>query len=108
MKTDNVMVVIRNAIEGTTKVEGPMPRQQAQDWARAANGHGTGIVLSVQECDVEPAVAGRWHHGGGYLVCSTVRIAKADFDTNPAESFQSEVFDQICEVLNSSRLGPTH
>ncbi len=47
-------------------------------------------------------LTGSWHHGTGVLVCGTTRIASADFDTNPSEQFQNEMFDWICEALNAA------
>jgi hypothetical protein len=44
----------------------------------------------------------RWHHGNGVLVCGTIRIASADFDTNPSEEFKNEMFTWICETLNKA------
>jgi hypothetical protein len=48
-------------------------------------------------------LSGRWHHGNGALACGTLRVARADFDTNPSETVQAEVFDWICEVLNNAQ-----
>lgn len=42
-----------------------------------------------------------WHHGNGVLCCGTLRIATADFDTNPSEEFREEMFDWIVAKLNS-------
>lgn len=44
----------------------------------------------------------RWHHGGGYLCCGTVRIACEDFDTDPSDEFRKEMFDWIVKTLNAA------
>ena len=48
-----------------------------------------------------PLGVNRWHHGNGCLVCGDIRIAIADFDTNPSEEFKNSMFDWMCEVLNN-------
>lgn len=48
----------------------------------------------------EPTLIGRWHHGNGALCSGSLRIAQADFDTQPPREFQSKVFDEICEAMN--------
>lgn len=45
---------------------------------------------------------GRWHHGGGTLICGTLRIAREDFDTNPSDEFRKAVFDQIVRTMNDA------
>jgi hypothetical protein len=47
-----------------------------------------------------PLGTNNWHHGNGVLVCGGVRIARADFDTNPSREFQENMFDWICQTLN--------
>jgi hypothetical protein len=47
-------------------------------------------------------LTGRWHHGSGALVCGTINIARADFDTNPTKQFQDELFTWACDTLNAS------
>ena len=54
-----------------------------------------------------PLGTNRWHHGNGVLVCGTVRIATADFDTNPPQEFQTRMFDWICQTLNEEANKPT-
>lgn len=51
---------------------------------------------------MKPHLTSRWHHGNGVLVCGTIRIARADFDTNPSQQFQDDMFDWMCEVLNKA------
>lgn len=48
-----------------------------------------------------PPLIGQWHHGDGVLVCGTVRVATADFDTEPSEQFKAQMFDWMCEALNA-------
>ena len=52
---------------------------------------------------VELPLYGEWRHGGGYLCCGTLRIARESFDTTPVEGFKAEVFDWVCETLNARR-----
>lgn len=47
-------------------------------------------------------LTGEWRYGHGVLCCGTLRIARSDFDTNPSPEFQQEVFDWICDTLNSA------
>lgn len=47
-----------------------------------------------------PLGCNSWHHGNGVLVCGSIRIATADFDTNPSKEFQNQMFDWICTTLN--------
>lgn len=49
----------------------------------------------------KPPLTGRWHHGHGALVCGTINVARADFDTNPTQQFQDELFTWACETLNA-------
>jgi hypothetical protein len=42
-----------------------------------------------------------WHHGGGCLCYGTLRIARADFDTDPSPKYQQEIFDWIVKQLNT-------
>jgi len=49
---------------------------------------------------MKPPLTGRWHHGHGTLVCGTINVARADFDTNPTQQFQDELFTWACETLN--------
>lgn len=50
----------------------------------------------------EPPLTGHWHHGNGILVSGGVRIARADFDTNPSDEFAKPIFDWICQTLNKA------
>lgn len=59
-------------------------------------------MSDVDKAITQPVLIGRWHHGNGVLVCGTVRIASADFDTNPPKQFQNEMFDWMCEILNKA------
>lgn len=60
---------------------------------------GVGITAPVAQ---EPVLAGRWHHGNGILCSGSLRIAHADFDTNPPLEMQDRVFDDICKAMNAS------
>jgi hypothetical protein len=60
------------------------------------------VVMSNDTLDTNKyPTFGRWHHGNGVLCCGTVRIARADFDTEPTQKIQDEYFDHICQVLNT-------
>ncbi len=50
----------------------------------------------------KPLLTGRWHHGNGALVCGTINVARADFDTNPTQQFQDELFTWACNTLNAN------
>lgn len=45
---------------------------------------------------------GHWRHGDGNICCGTLRIAKANFDTDPTPELQTEILDWICKKLNQS------
>jgi hypothetical protein len=64
--------------------------------------HLSDIEHPEQHAKPDAPLSGDWHHGNGVLVCGTVRIAREDFDTNPAESFKTEMFDWMCETLNAA------
>lgn len=48
----------------------------------------------------EPVLLGRFHHGEGFLCSGSIRVMRADFDTNPSAEFQQQFFDWVCEVMN--------
>jgi hypothetical protein len=50
----------------------------------------------------ESPLYGKWHHGNGVLVCGSVRVAVADFDSNPSDEVKKEIFDWICKSLNNN------
>ncbi|CAG9225672.1 hypothetical protein [Burkholderia vietnamiensis] len=50
----------------------------------------------------EAPLIGRWHHGNGVLVCGTIRVAVESFDTQPSQEFMDQMFDWICETLNTA------
>jgi hypothetical protein len=54
----------------------------------------------------ERPLTGKWHHGNGFLVCGTLNIARADFDTSPSEKVKNEVFSWICDTLNNANVSP--
>lgn len=45
---------------------------------------------------------GHWHHGNGVLCAGTLRIAREDFDSNPADKVKKDIFDWMCSALNTS------
>lgn len=53
---------------------------------------------------VDPPLAGRWHHGKGFLCCGTFRIAREDWEAGvcAAPGMREEVFDWMCERLNAT------
>lgn len=59
--------------------------------------------LETQQASQQKPLHGTWYHGNGALCCGTFRIARADFDTNPTQERQTEVFDWICSVLNAAQ-----
>lgn len=58
----------------------------------------------AQAKEEEKVLESRWRHADGMLFCGTLRIAKADFDTDPSEDFKTTVFDQIVAALNAEAL----
>jgi hypothetical protein len=50
-----------------------------------------------------PVLRGEWRHSHGMIFCGTLRIAKADFDTNPHPDFCARVFDDICRTMNETQ-----
>lgn len=44
---------------------------------------------------------GRWRHSHGVICCGSLRIAQADFDTDPASEVQKQILDQLCESANA-------
>jgi hypothetical protein len=59
------------------------------------------VRLQAQLASHAPILRGRWRHSNGMIFCGTLRIAKADFDTNPSPEFCAKVFDDICNTMNS-------
>ena len=53
-----------------------------------------------------PFGGGRWRLNIGGLICCTVRVARIDFDTDPSEEFQQEVFDWVTAKLNAPTISP--
>lgn len=55
------------------------------------------------EAMLEPPLAGRWHHGKGFLCCGTFRVAREDWEAGvcAAPGMRTEVFDWICSKLNA-------
>ncbi|MGA7438605.1 MAG: hypothetical protein WBW32_10830 [Luteibacter sp.] len=52
----------------------------------------------------EPPLAGRWHHGKGFLCCGTFRIAREDWEAGvcAAPGMRAKVFDWMCARLNDA------
>lgn len=50
---------------------------------------------------LKPPLTGLWHYGNGALVCGTINVARADFDTNPTQDFQDDLFTWACDTLNA-------
>lgn len=46
-------------------------------------------------------VYGGWRHNNGYLINHTIRVARADFDTDPSEAYKQSIFDFLCEAANN-------
>lgn len=59
-------------------------------------------ALPAKAGDDEPPLAGRWHHGNGYLACGSFRVAGADWEAGvcEAENLRERVFDWVCMRLN--------
>jgi len=46
---------------------------------------------------------GEWRHNAGIICCGTLRIAQADFDTDPTEEVKKEILDWVCKTLNDEQ-----
>lgn len=46
-------------------------------------------------------LSGGWRHNNRIICNGTLRIARADFDTNPSEEFQKSLLDWMVERLNT-------
>lgn len=59
--------------------------------------------LAEHPADEPPKpLRGEWRHSNGIICCGSLRIAVADFDTQPSPEFVTEVFDWICKTMNRS------
>lgn len=47
-------------------------------------------------------LSGMWHHGNHAVVCGTVRVFRADFDTNPSAWTINDVLTWVCSTLNAA------
>lgn len=45
-------------------------------------------------------LSGKWRYNNGYLCCGTLRIFRADFDTNPSQEFIDELTGWMVAILN--------
>ena len=56
--------------------------------------------LAIAAWNAQPAPdASKWgpfRHNNGVICCGTLRIARADFDTNPSPEVQKEILDALC------------
>ncbi|NII54354.1 hypothetical protein [Luteibacter sp. SG786] len=52
----------------------------------------------------EPPLAGRWHHGNGFLCHGSFRVAREDWEAGvcAAPGMRDAVFDWMCKRLNAS------
>ena len=56
----------------------------------------------LKQSEKYPAVPrSGWRHAQGYIFCGTMRILKADFDTDPCAEVAAQYFDAICDAMNS-------
>jgi hypothetical protein len=60
------------------------------------------LPVSPVEVASSPPLLGRWHHGQGFLVSGTIRIAHWDCETNPPTEFQDQALQWICDSLNAA------
>lgn len=42
-----------------------------------------------------------WRHNQGFICCGTLRIARADFDTDPCDEVAKQYLDAICDAMNN-------
>jgi hypothetical protein len=50
-----------------------------------------------------PVLLGTWRTSNGMIFCGTLRIAAADFDTNPTDAHRDAVLQDICDTMNEWR-----
>lgn len=50
----------------------------------------------------KPPLTAEWRHNNGYLICGTLRIARADFDNDPSQEFKGEVLDWVVDIINAA------
>ncbi|WP_431290438.1 hypothetical protein [Burkholderia cepacia] len=100
-----------NAIAAATSVEGGNVsisvkafREAFGDTQADARDHVADARNTVGDRNEAPLI-GRWHHGNGVLVCGSIRVAVESFDTQPSQEFMDQMFDWICETLNTATSG---
>lgn len=49
----------------------------------------------------EAGLYSRFHHGNGFMCAGTLRVLRADFDTQPRQEFQDAFFNQVCGSMNA-------
>ena len=48
-------------------------------------------------------VRGRWRHSNGMIFCGTMRMLKADFDTDPCDQVRDAWLQQVCDAMNDAQ-----
>lgn len=97
---------LRTLLHAACAAEGGGPTANLLAYGRAVWAAATAAPLPEQAEDAptpQPPLRGRWHHGNGILGSGTLRIARADFDTNPTQELQHEVFQWITDTLNAAQ-----
>ena len=98
-------------VRGVTRFpDGRTYREHAKELLSRTGGNSLGVSVSSPTPPSVPVAGarfgtGNWRHANGLLICGTLRIAKADFDTDPSDEFKAEIFDQICEAMNAPVAG---
>jgi hypothetical protein len=74
---------------------------------QAAARYDTGIAKPeakppLAQAPRSPLPGSKWRWANGMIFCGTLRIVKADFDTDPSPEFCKRVFDYICDTLNAA------
>lgn len=67
-----------------------------------------GHAVQAAQAKAEPVarddapIAGRWHHGNGFICCGGFRIAREDWEAGvcSAPGMRDQVFDWVCATLN--------
>ncbi len=78
-----------------------LPTYTRHEDAPASSPHEVLFTQAEAASEREPVLLGRWHHGEGNVCSGSMRLLRADFDTNPSEEFQRELLDWLCEVMNA-------
>jgi len=67
--------------------------------------HYAAQAAATLEPDPVLEMLGKWgpfRHSNGVICCGSLRVARADFDTNPPADVQKEILDALCGITPST------